>query len=388
MQVDRRMFVAAGLATHLLSSKLLAAQTATGEKYISASVSIEGNRLWTAVSLEGMKPELFILDTGASFSAISASYAKTNKLRTNGQMTVKGLGGADTHEFARIKKMLIGGAFSKDDHVFTVVKNFDRAGFVGTLGSEFLTFADSDLDFVKSEWRIYPEGRKDRVGFYALPDSYDDTSQIPKLSMPVKIGLFQGRFMVDTGAPGSLLIDGNAAEKSGIWNSGAPYAPDLTRGFGSGYSQTRVYRTDRIKIHKFVLEKQLVRCLKPGMDRTQIRRFDGLVGMAALRHFHISTDKNGRTLWLAPNGMQFPENEEYPMSGLWLEGEKTNIRIEDVGIGSPAAKAGLMVGDKIIGKEYRSLIDEITGKAGRVIVFDYERGGKRARAEFTLQPYL
>ena len=76
------------------------------------------------------------------------------------------------------------------------------------------------------------------------------------------------------------------------------------------------------------------------------------------------------------------------MSGLWLDGEGTQVTIADVGTGSPAAAAGLKVGDKLIGAEIRALIRQITGPAGTKVPLTVEQGGTRRDVVLTLAPYL
>ncbi len=390
MEMSRRALLASGLASGVavpfrLSSVLAAAPT---EQFVTASISIEDRRIWAAVSLNGLKPELFFLDTGAISSAISQSYADANNLRTRGQTNISGLGGREQAEIVTAKNLVIGGALKKGEQDFVAVKSFDRANMIGTLGTEFLTFADSDLDFKNSQWRVYPGGRKDRTGLYQIPDSFGLRGRVDILQTQAKVGDFVGKFLIDTGSPGALLLDGAAAEKSGIWASQQPYAPASTRGFGGRSTRTRVYRQDRLKLYKFVLEDQYVRLMQPGNVRGQFDKYDGLIGMGALRFFDVSIDTKSKAMWLAPNGMTFADQVEYPMSGIWIDGEGNNISIAEIGIGSPAEKAGLKVGDKILGKDFRGFVAEINGKAGRFIAFDYERAGKRARAEFILQPYL
>jgi len=45
---------------------------AAGEgKFVAASISLQDNRIWVAVSLEQRKPELFIIDSGAMSHILS-----------------------------------------------------------------------------------------------------------------------------------------------------------------------------------------------------------------------------------------------------------------------------------------------------------------------------
>lgn len=383
----RRHVIGSMLASSLLPhARLLAA--APG-KFVAASISLQDDRIWVAVSLEKKKPELFIIDTGSMTNIVSKKWAKDNKLEVGHGSRNRGLGGSEESEILNVDDLLIGGAFRQDYAEFKTSPSLDSADFKGLLGCRFITEFDCDLDFAKGEWRIYPDGRGDRTGLSQVPDSYRERGQYYNLSVDAQVGGAAGRFELDTGAPGTMLIDGPMAEKMNLWDSGAPYAPTQSRGFGPGSVPCRLYRVDRMKIHKFVFQKPLVKLMKPGETRSNIYKTDGLIGLKGLRHFLLSTDRKSKTLWLAPNGMEFPDTDEgYSFSGIWLERDKDQIRIADIGIGSPAAAAGMQVGDVITGKDWNGVLKEINGKAGRQIALDYERGGKRVRAEFTLQPYL
>ena len=143
-----------------------------------------------------------------------------------------------------------------------------------------------------------------------------------------------------------------------------------------------------MKLYKFVLQNPLVAVTKPSVGLGEFRHVDGLIGLKALRYFHMSWSAKDKQLYLKPNGLSAPKDDEYPMSGLWFERKGDAILIEDVGIGSPAAAAGLMVGDDVRGQGWDALLAAVNGKAGETVAFDYVRAGKAARAEFTLAPYL
>lgn len=387
MLLTRRTMMGSTFAGALLAPQMA---FAAGEaKFVAASISLQDNRIWVAVSLEKRKPELFIIDTGAMSNILSKKWAREQKFEIGHTSRNRGIGGPEQSEILNIDDVLIGGAFRQDYAEFKTSQSLDNGEFKGLLGCKFLTEFDCDLDFVKSEWRIYPQGRSDRAGLYQIPDSYRPRAGSFELEVDAQVGGVSGRFGLDTGAPGTMLIDGPTAAKMNLWDSGAPYAPTQSRGFGPDSVPCRLYRADRMKIHKFVFEKPLVKLMKPGNRLANLYDTDGLIGLKGLRHFLISTDRKNKTLWLAPNGMNFADRDEgYPLSGIWLKRDKDQIVIDDVGIGSPGAAAGLKAGDIMVGKSWDMLLSEVSGPAGRQIALEYEREGRRSRAEFTLQPYL
>lgn len=386
-QIDRRSFVAASLAVPALAAFPGMARAAASPVF-TAPIAHEAQRVWLGVSVEGLAPEPFILDTGASESMISDAWAAQAKLRERGASIIAGLGGVENTRVLRVDDVVIGGTFRIPYMEFHGTKSVDDTRFRGLIGAPLLTDMDCDLDFVKNEWRIYPEGRSERAGLHPIPDSYLPQRASYLLAMPVQIGDFSGRFLLDTGAPRNMLIDGKASKRLGWWNSDRPYAPQRARGFGKGSLPTRIYRAEKVLLHKFAFPTPIVSLAQPGPANGNFPNIDGLVGLEMIRHFHLATDPKDRQLWAAPNGLSFAGTERYPLSGLWLERKGDRILIEDVGTGSPAKAAGLQVGDAIVGAKWEDLLRKMGGGAGETMVLDYERGGKRGRAEYVLKPYL
>lgn len=386
MPLDRRKFVIGGLTAPFLPSSLSA--MASHDRHVTVSISIEGDRIWAAVSLTGSKPELFILDTGAVNSVISTGLVEKLGLQGRGYTYARGLGGIERSNILHVRNVSIGGAFNIEYMEFRASRSLDRGNIAGLFGTGIVTEFDTDLDFAKGEWRIYPKGRNDRSGYSEVPGSFRMVGPTYSLNMDCHADDFSGRFLIDSGAPCTMLLDGNASASSGLWSSDQPYVPMRSRGFGEGSLPTRLYRLKRIKLHKYVFENPLVLLSQPGAKNGQFRKVDGLIGLRALRHFHISTDAKNKSLWLAPNGLIFPDDDQYPMSGIWLKRTADQVFIDDIGTGSPAAAAGLRVDDEIVDMEWDRLVHQINGNEGQRVVLDYLREGERARAEFTLSKYL
>lgn len=385
--ISRRQILAAAAALPVaaaVSRPLRAAES----RVFTAPVALELNRLWLGVSVEGLPVEPFILDTGAIESMLSDEWAEQVKLRMRGSSGISGVGGVERTAVVRTKNVVIGGAFHIPYMEFHGSRRLDEARFRGLIGAGLFTSQNSDLDFVAKQWRIYPDGRTIRTGLYAIPDSYLARGMASYLTMPVQIGDFAGRFALDTGAPTNMLVDGRAARKLGWWDSDRPYVPQASRGFGRGSLPTRTYRTDKARLHKFAFPRPLITLAKPGESSGDFSDIDGLIGLHMIRHFHISTDPKAKQMWAAPNGLSFAGTEQYPMSGLWFERKGEVISAADVGTGSPAAAAGMQVGDRVTGLAWDKLLASVNGKAGDRVALDTERDGKARRVEFVLKPYL
>lgn len=387
MTISRRQMVSGALATPFMSL-LPGIARAAEQSFFAAPIVLDRNRVWTGVSVEGLPPAPFIIDTGMVESAMSAEWAEEMKLRERGASYIGGVGGLERSGVLKVEEVVIGGVFRIPYMEFHGMKALDDRNFKGLIGVGLMTEMASDLDFVKGQWRIYPGGRPDHAGLHAIPDSYLIRGFSHFLSMPVQIDGFAGRFALDTGAPRNLLVDGKASTALGWWDSDRPYAPQRSRGFGKGGLMTRTYRAGKVKLHKFAFPSALVTLAEPGRINGNFDRIDGLVGIEMLRHFHLTTDPKGKQLWAAPNGLNFAGTERYPLSGLWFERKGDRIEVVDVGTGSPAAGAGVRIGDTVVDIAWERLLKMVNDEAGTEVAFDFDRGGARSRASFTLKPFL
>jgi serine protease Do len=258
---------------------------------------------------------------------------------------------------------------------------------VGAFGAGLITTYDSELDFRRSEWRLWPDGAPDRTGFTRLKSNIRAEGRgASKIFLDAVVGGYAGEFGLDTGAPGEMSLSSRATSRSGLWNDQRPYAPAAARGIGPARVPGRFVRVGQLRIGPFVWERPLVQLTVPGSPHGAYAG-DGLIGLRAIRRLNLSVDTRNRVLWGAANGLDFPPND-YGMSGLWIEPARGGLEIVDVGTGSPAAKAGMRKGDLILGETAEPFIRRITGPAGTRIAFDYHRAGAKARAEFVLEDFL
>jgi Aspartyl protease len=387
MDFSRRSILSVGIGLPLATFSAARAMAQEDDVKV-AKILLKDNRIWTMFQVGDNAPELFIVDTGAFHNAVAWDYSTQLKLRTDYTFEAQGLGGIDKHYSVVAKNVTIGGTLKFPDLHFGATKSLNGSRYKGVLGSYVLTAANTDLDFAKGELRVFPKGRKIGDGFAKVPGGYHQGKFNVDLRVPCTVDGLAGNFQIDSGSPLTLLLDGKASAATGLWGSKQPYVPWRQRGFGNARTLTRLFRMKRLEMHGLVFNDPLVMLSDPRTSKTQLVDVDGLVGLRALRHFHLSIDLTDKSLWLAQNEMSFADEVRYPMSGLWFEQQGDRIMIVDVGVGSPAANAGLMVGDEIVGKAWDALRIEVNGAAGAEVTLEYERLGKRAASTLTLTPYI
>ena len=383
MRIGRRSVVGGGLALAAAGVPLGRAFAADKPPYVNR-IAIDGNRVWIAAKIGDKGPYFFIIDTGAYISLINDAFAKSLGLSKRLGQAAMGIGGVSDHSWYNAGTVSLASGIRFPEMLFAGTDAKLGKDAVGSFGAGLFTTYDSDLDFAKGEWRAYTGGRPNFDGLVKLKSRFTKDSGGARIIADATVDGFEGDFLIDTGAPGEILLSGRAAANSGLWNDSQPYSPGRLHGIGKGSVEARTVRAKRLKIGPFVFERPLVRLSAPG---TPSAPQDGIIGLKTLGLLHLTTDVSSGTLWAAPNeAPQAPST--YPLSGVWLEEERGRVVVEEVGTGSPAAAAGLRKGDVLIGGDLPAMIRAINGGPGRQISLKIQRGGTQQDLHYTLADYL
>lgn len=379
---SRRALLAALPASAALPSSSLARQDAGA---IPLSVSFSGSRMLTSVTLGGRGPYSFVIDTGAQGSGIREDLATELHLKTLREMRLGGGGGPDNYMTYEAADVVLGGALRQPSMVFFGLKSRSTSlGGDGLLAGMMVT-VDTTLDPRAGRLTLYPKGGADRAGFERLASDIKlgpSGQGAPMIYADVELDGLVRRMLVDTGSPWALNLSGHVVAGSGLWNDTRPYAPTVMKGIG-GFKRLhgRTVRADRIRFGPLTLERPLVVLNDPGMGRAP---FDGLIGLALVQQLALSTDIAGRALYARPGGLP-PPPEHYNRSGLWLDEDGGRVSVTDVSPGSPAAEAGIRVGDRLkAGARIGEIARNFTAPAGQTVTIELERGS----VPLTLKDYL
>ncbi|MBC9031687.1 aspartyl protease family protein [Sphingomonas sp. JC676] len=386
MRIDRRSVMGGGLALAAAGVPLGRAIAADGDVVIN-HIALEDGRVWIAAKIEGKGPYFFIVDTGGTFSFIEDSFAKSLGLQKVNGKQMAGVGGkvADYSAYVAREVTLASGT-RFPDMLFTGIGKRLSKDAVGAFGAGLFTTYDSDLDFVKGEWRAYPKGRPNFDGLTRLPGRFtkEEGGQAPRIQIEATIDGYSGAFLADTGAPG-ISLNGRAAAKSGLWDDSKPFAPTRIGGIGDASIPGRIVRASKVQVGPFVFEGMLITLSKPG---TVSADQEGLLGLSALSLLDLTTDVSGAgSLWGKPNGLK-PRRGGYPLSGIWIDENKGRLVVGAVGTGSPAVAAGLKQGDVLVGGNLEAMLGAINGPPGKQVALTVESSGARREVRYMLRPWL
>jgi hypothetical protein len=373
----------------LLAAGGLAAGTgraAAGRAIVSKIALVEG-RVVCGIKIDGHGPYLFMIDTGGFLSLINDDLAREISLQRRGATGGRGVGGAAILPLYIARDVVFGGGATQKTVAFAGLARPFGADVRGALAAGMLTAADSDLDIEAGEWRTYPEGRGEWEGT-RLPDAIRGGGPAgagsPRLFGSVEVDGRVFRMLLDTGAPGGFALDAAAGRALGLTDDTRPWAPARPRGIGGVEGVARIVRAGRASFGGALYERPLVTVRDARLGGDQ----DGVVGLAVLRGFNLSTEVRAKALWVKRHDSAPPLDDRYGLSGLWIDDVKGRVTVAAVGTGSPAAGAGVQAGDAIVGLSFPDALRAINGRPGKEVTVTLERGGARRDARFTLRPFL
>lgn len=376
----RRALVAAPLLT--LPFPALARQAAGP---IVVPIKLNPQRILVDVTLAGRGPFPFVVDTGAAFSGILDALARQLGLKEQGRVRLGGGGGEDNYSTYAATDVVVGGAYRQDAMLVAGMPERVVLGGDGLL-SGVMTKVDAELDSVAGVIRLYPKGGADRTGFSTVDSSLH--APTPGLARMIYVDAqLNGRtlrLLVDTGAPNGLVLSPTAAAASGLWDDTRAYAPAALKGIGGAKRlHGRTVRGQRLTLGPAVFDRPLVTLNNPGYGRGYSGH-DGILGLPFIRQVTLATETAGGRVLIKPAGQPRPP-EVYNRAGIWLDEAGDRLVVGDVGPGSPAAEAGVKVGEKLkAGATLGEATRGFTRQPGATVVVPLERGD----VAFTLKDYL
>ena len=384
--IDRRGLLKAMAAMPLLAPGMLRAQDMS--RVAMAPIAIRDARVWMPVRFGGGEPHPFIVDSGAFAHLIAETLADQLDLRSVGALRGVGIGGPQRLPAYRAPDVSLGEVRVGQLTFAAYRPPFIHPAARGALSAAIMTVADTDLDFDAGLWRLHLDGRSDRSGLELLPSTIRSEGPghgAPEILVDMDIDGQRYRLKLDTGAPGEVLLHPRATLRSRRWNATTPFSPTRISGIGGDGGKARVVRADRATLGTIAFERPLLTLGDP--EERQYSEWDGLLGLGLIERLNLSTEVRTRRLWAQRNARS-PRPERYGMSGFWMAERRDGLEIVELSPNSPAAEAGLRVGDLILEGTLQQWIARLGGRPGQRIEIPYQRGSERRTAMLTLREYL
>lgn len=168
-QVQRRD-VLRSLIAGLLAGAFPGGALASQRVIVSKMALIDGRAVLALQIGEG-GPYLFMIDTGGHLSLIDDALARSLKLEQTGMTRSVGIGGVAVLPLYLARNVVFGGGAMQPFVAFAGMAHGFAGDVRGTLAAGMLTAVESDLDFENGEWRAYPNGRPERIGFVRISNA-------------------------------------------------------------------------------------------------------------------------------------------------------------------------------------------------------------------------
>lgn len=381
---SRRELVGGALGVSLVG---MAARAQDGP--VVAPIRVIGRRVTIQARIAGSDPVTFAIDTGAGLSTIDVAYAKTiPQLIFKQNINFGGLGGIGLAPVYDAPEVILGERIRQQHVVLVGTRPIDRLAR-GLFASGLLTTHDSELDFESEELRIWPRDRPGRPEGAPAETVLEDVRRngaSSRITAYAELDGRRGRFLLDTGAPRTMLLSPRAVERWNLWRDDQPYAPVSTAGFGGRDRRLdRMVRAGSLKIGETVIDRPLVTLHAPG--DSDLDTYDGLIGLEVLQLLNLSFDRKSGSVWFKRNGLK-PEPAGYSRSGVWLDQDGGRVRVAEVGFGSPGAEAGLKRGDIVVTPgDFATALRTISGANGPATL-EVLRGGERRSVTLQFHQWL
>jgi len=299
----------------------------------------EVNRVVVNLAPEGSRKFQLILDTGASDSVLTPRYAKE-----------LGVSIRRARDRPYERDTVLGRPLQFWVDVGSS-ESASRTGWeYGLLGGTFLADYVVELDFPHRHVRFLDPDRVE------VPKEVhaENEAVVPlrvvgnRLIAEVQLDGKPVDVMVDTGAPGTMLLSGKSASKAGF---DRPALARMQTGGVLGATESELVEAETLALGPFVWKSVPLERLPHGFYN-QGGSSDSLIGYEVLSHFLVRLDYRRKRMWLR-------RADEAPLAWFgvpWATTRRTGLLgavgdggIEVYGIlpDSPAAKLGLQPGDEI-----------------------------------------
>jgi hypothetical protein len=311
------------------------------------------NHIYVEVEINGKGPFRLLCDTGGA-NIVTPELAKELGLGTTGALQGRGVGEkSEDVALAKVNTLQVGDATLRDQ-VFAVfpMASFSKVEgvtFEGLVGYEIFRRFVVTVDYEDSRLILtLPEAFEYDGAGTVVPFKFNE--HIPQVEGEID-GL-AGRFDIDTGSRASLDLLGPFVEKHDLM---AKYAPSLegVTGWGvGGPARAAVGRARVLKLGDVTVAAPVTELTLQQKGAFTDPYVAGNVGAGVLKRFNIVFDY-GRKRMIFEKNANYAKPDTFDRAGMWMNEAEGGFEVMDVFAESPAAEAGIEVGDTIVAVDGR-----------------------------------
>lgn len=379
-------------------------------KRIELPFVIENDFMVISILLDNVLPLRFIIDTGAENTILlekeitdmlNITYRRTFQVRgadIENSLTAYLATGIDLRIadrlLARNRSMLV-----LEENYF----DFERitgTTIQGILGADFLMRFTVEFDFRRNLMILHePVKYKPSSKHVLVPSVFIRNRAY--LEVPIGVNTQKSttrRLLLDSGAGLTLLMH-TYGDSTSVDLPVQKVPAYIASGLG-GSLEGSVGRSRKIELAGKELNG-VVTYFQPldtvGLEFMNDR--EGIMGNRILKRFNVAIDYTGQRVFFRPDRRKWKEKFQFDRSGISLIAGGPNLRTYTVASlveESPAGRAGMKVGDRIVAVNNTSvgfltlsgIIRRLEGKPGKKIKIRYERDGNYTIVEFKLEDLI
>ncbi|HVP38013.1 MAG TPA: aspartyl protease family protein [Candidatus Saccharimonadales bacterium] len=364
-----------------------------GVRSVSIPVEIYNHHVYLKARVNGSGALSFLLDSGAGSTAIEKGSAEALGLKSEGKLGAQGVGGSTDFGLTVLDSLEVGGVVLRQAHAVTialpeVVRQLGRP-LDGILGYDFLSRFVVSIDYAQKALTVsLPDAWKAPPGAVALPVELVQNVPVVRAACD---GKYSGRFIVDTGNNGALLLHGPFVREHGLLERAARKVAVLSHGAG-GEENGYAVHMDSLVLGGLAVRRPLVTLSTSERGITGANtQLAGNIGGWILEQFVLTFDYPDHKLYLEPGGL-YGEEMSLGRIGWQVARREGRLTVVFVPPDTPAQQAGVLAGDvllKLEGQDITNLdvpeLRQATNKdAGTKLHFELRRGEETRNVEITL----
>ena len=366
--------------------------------HASIPFDLRNQHLWIRGRLNGADSVWIVVDTGASSSVLDESVARRLAIKLTGENVAHGAGGTQRGRQAHDVTVELPGLTLRRERMGTLeLGTLTQAGgrpMQLILGYELFRAAVVRFDYQRGVMDVWdadhappPAGASVPMTLINHHPYVDATLHVPGRP-PLK-----GRFVIDSGSSGALIVTPEITERDSLVSAFPRTLVAMGRGVG-GELKNHLGRADSFAIGGLTFVRPLVAMPDPSQGRISEVGSIGNIGGQILGRCSVTFDYARQRIHLEP-AASFDRPFDADMSGFSFTRGAEGIAIRWVNPDSPAAEAGLQVGDRItqVDDQPADTIDPSAlrlqlQKEGRTVRMRVQRGAETMEKTLTLRRLL
>jgi hypothetical protein len=330
--------------------------TLAAAKGVAVPFEVANDTMFIRMAVHG-KPLWFILDTGDKYTLVDLQTAKELSLPLGDPVPVGG-GGAATVMGNMLKgsEAVLPRARASFP-LFLALPLDDLARLSGHEVSGMIGFDLFSRYVVQIDYKAHRillldrDGRLDSGKAAVFPITFNSSGHPVIEAHVVDRGrAIPGRFVFDLGSGATVILNRPFVEKAGFLAGGRPSVPWLAGYALGGGVSGRVGRIESLRLGPYALKSPVVIFSQAASGAFAGSEEQGNIGAGVLDRFKVTLDYPHNRIILEPTD-RLDDPFDYDKSGLMLTtpgAPYTVFQVQRVADGSPAQRAGIRAGDRLI----------------------------------------